>query len=107
MTSATITNPHASRGLAANEVSAIKKAARAIPGWTAAPFDCACCGRTCVTVHPSCEALDGPSFEIMRDGSSVSVTTTWLDGEDYLAEYWSVKAAVGAVRIAIADTPQE
>jgi hypothetical protein len=88
-------------GLEGWELSAIEKAAQAITGWTATAFDCQCCGRTTAAVTPTCEAADGPSFEISRDGRKILLTTTWLDGEDYYSEHPSVPAALGVMRVAI------
>jgi hypothetical protein len=90
------------RGLASWEVSTIEKAAEAIDGcWTATAFECECCGKMTAAVMPICEAVDGPTFEISRDHRKIRLTTTWLDGEDYVSEHWSLPGALRTLRATI------
>ncbi len=72
-----------------------------LASWTATAFDCECCGRRAVAVVPTCEAVEGPTFEIARDGRKILLTSTWLDGEDYVSEHWSVPGALSAMCNAI------
>jgi hypothetical protein len=92
-----------SRGLASREVSQIEEAVKDIEGWTAEVFDCQCCGKTTARVVPICEPTDGLEFEITRDGSQISVTTTLPDGDEHVCEFSSVPAALGGMRVTIAS----
>jgi hypothetical protein len=94
------------RGLATSEVATVAEAAGALDGdWTATTFECVCCGRTAAEI--TCEAVAGPTFEITRDDDDkVLLTTTWLDGEDYLAEFWSLPEALNAMRATISRSAE-
>jgi hypothetical protein len=81
------------------EVSVIKTLTQAGPGsWSAADFVCECCGNTVVSIGRTCDAVVGPWFELSRNKNQrILLTTTWLDGKDYVSEFWSLKAALGCV----------
>ena len=81
------------------EVSVIKTVAQAAPGsWSAVDFVCECCGNTAVSIGPTCDAAIGPRFELSRDKDQrILLTTTWFNGEDYVSEFWSLKAALRSV----------
>jgi hypothetical protein len=91
------------RGLASEEVSLIEEAVAAIEAWEADVFDCACCGKTTACVFPTSGATEGPLFEIERDGSKISVTTTLPDGDEHVAEFASLEDALSGMRITIAS----
>jgi hypothetical protein len=77
------------------EVSCIRTGVEAAPGsWFAVNLDCACCGNTTVAIGPTCDTVPGPGFEVSRDEDRrMILTTTWLDGEEYTSEFWSVSVA--------------
>jgi hypothetical protein len=85
--------------LTESEVSAISTVVEAAPGcWFATDYACDCCGNTTVAIGPESDAVPGPWFELSRDADQrVVLTTTWLDGEDYTSEFWSVPAALSAI----------
>jgi hypothetical protein len=87
------------------EAALIETVAKAAPGsWFAVDFACECCGNTTVSIGPVCDAVVGPWFEISRNADQrIALTTTWLDGEDYTSEFWSLKAALGAVLATISE----
>jgi hypothetical protein len=89
-------------GLSNWDVSRIEEATNAIEGWKAISFECECCGKTTALVVSTCEVAEDPTFELSRDDGRILLTTTWLDGEDYDAEFWSLPAALGAMRATIA-----
>ncbi len=91
------------------EVSCIRTGVEAAPGsWFAVDLDCACCGNTTVAIGPTCDAVPGPWFEVSRDEDRrIILTTTWLDGEDYTSEFWSVSVALSAIISTIATATAE
>jgi hypothetical protein len=88
------------------EISVIKTVAHGAPGsWFAVDFVCECCGNTAVSIRPTCDAVVGPWFELSRNkDQKILLMTTWLDGEDYVSEFWSLKAALRSVLSTIAQT---
>jgi hypothetical protein len=81
------------------EVSVIKTVTQAAPGsWFVTDFACECCGNTVVSIGRTCDAVVGPWFELSRNKDQrILLTTKWLNGEDYVSEFWSLKAALGSV----------
>jgi hypothetical protein len=77
----------------------IRTVTQAAPGsWFANDFVCECCGNTGVSIGRTCGAVVAPSFELSRNKKQrILLTTTWLDGKDYVSEFWSLKAALGSV----------
>lgn len=105
----TIRHPHMifvaqlSTGLADWEVSRIEQAVEEIEGhWMAMAFECECCGDSVARVFSTDDAIEGPTFEIARVRNTVTLTTTWLDGEVYASEFRSLPAALGTMRAKIA-----
>jgi hypothetical protein len=87
------------------EVSTIETVLRAAPGsWFAVDHVCECCGNITVAVGPTSDAVLGPWFELVRNKDErIELTTTWLDGEDYTGEFWSLDAALRSVVITIME----
>ena len=81
------------------EVSTVETVLRATPGsWFAVDQVCACCGNITIAIGPTSDAVAGPWFELVRKRDErIELTTTWLDGEDYTSEFWSLDAALRAV----------
>jgi hypothetical protein len=91
------------------EVSAIKTVAEAATGsWFAVDFACECCGNTTVSIGPTSDAFLVPWFALSRNKDQrIELTTSWLDGEDYTNEFWSLNAALRCVLSMIAEAMHE
>jgi hypothetical protein len=91
------------------EVSRIEAVAEAAPGsWFAVDFACECCGNRTVFIGPTSDALLVPRFELVRGkDQKIELTTSWLDGEDYTSEFWSLNAALRCVLSMIAEAMYE
>jgi hypothetical protein len=91
------------------EVSRIKTVAKAAPGsWFAVDFACECCGNTTVFIGPTSDAFLVPRFQLVRGkDQKIELTISWLDGEDYTSEFWSLNAALRCVLSMIAEAMHE
>ena len=81
------------------EISTVETVLRATPGsWFAVDQVCECCGNITIAIGPTSDAVVGPWFELVRNRDErIELTTTWLDGEDYTSEFWSLDAALRSV----------
>jgi hypothetical protein len=95
--------------LADAEVSRIEAAAEAAPGsWFAVDSGCECCGNTTVSIGPTSDAFLAPWFALSRNKDErIELTISWLDGEDYTSEFWSLNAALRCVLSMIAQAMAE
>jgi hypothetical protein len=91
------------------EVAIIKTVMQAAPGsWSGSDFACECCGNTVIAVGQTSNAVVGPWFELFRNRDyRIDLTTTWLDGEDYSSEFWSLQAALRAILSTITEAMAE
>jgi hypothetical protein len=87
------------------EISTIGTILRAAPGsWFANGYVCECCSNITVAIGSNSDAVVGPRFELIRNRDErIELSTTWLDGEDYDSEFWSLDAALRSVVTSIME----
>jgi hypothetical protein len=69
--------------------------------WTAASFDCPCCGKKTTIMAPAHDTLAGPLFEIQGKDGKIVVTTYSLDRGCSVEEFETSRDAMNAMQLAV------